>query len=99
MSSEARRMAAMTLGNKTARMSRDIYPMPDDIRMRLEGDGLMTAYRERPMYQQNDYIGWIGRAKRPETREKRLTQMLRELAGGTVYMGMAWGRATTGSGR
>lgn len=92
-------MAAVMVGAKTARMSRDIYPMPEDIRTRLEADGLMAAYLERPMYQQNDYIGWIGRAKRPETREKRLRQMLSELGDGTIYMGMAWGRAGAGSAR
>jgi len=51
---------------------------------------VMEAYRARPPYQQNDYIGWITRAKQPETREKRLKQMLDELARGDVYMNMAW---------
>jgi hypothetical protein len=32
----------------------------------------MRAYQERPPYQQNDYIGWIIRARKPETRAKRL---------------------------
>ena len=41
-------------------------------------------------YQQNDYIGWITRAKRPETRQKRLDQMLAELQTGGVYMRMTW---------
>jgi hypothetical protein len=50
--------------------------MPDYAREALDERGLMDAYRERPEYQQNDYIGWITRAKRPETREKRLAQML-----------------------
>jgi hypothetical protein len=44
----------------------------------------------RPPYQQNDYIGWITRAKREETRQKRLTQMLEELQSGAAYMGMAY---------
>ncbi len=64
--------------------------MPDDVSRRLEGRGLMDAYRARPAYQQNDYIGWISRAKRDATREKRLTQMLDELAQGDVYMNMEW---------
>jgi hypothetical protein len=42
-----------------------------------------------PPYQQNDYIGWITRARRPETQEKRLDQMLEELEKGDVYMKMA----------
>lgn len=52
--------------------------------------GLLEAYRARPPYQQNDYLGWIGRARREETRRKRLVQMLDELAAGDVYMNMAW---------
>ena len=47
------------------------------------------AYDERPDYQRNDYIGWIARAKRPETRRKRINQMLGELEKGGVYMNMA----------
>jgi uncharacterized protein YdeI (YjbR/CyaY-like superfamily) len=50
----------------------------------------MPAYRERPEYQQNDYLGWIARAKREETKDKRLAQMLDELEKGGVYMGMKW---------
>jgi len=48
--------------------------------------GLMEAYKERPAYQQNDYVGWINQAKRQETKEKRLRQMLDELEMGGVYM-------------
>jgi hypothetical protein len=50
----------------------------------------MEAYRDRPPYQQNDYIGWITRAKREETRERRLAQMLDELERGDVYMKMPY---------
>ncbi|EPG68066.1 bacteriocin-protection protein, YdeI/OmpD-associated domain protein [Leptospira wolffii serovar Khorat str. Khorat-H2] len=41
-----------------------------------------------PAYQQNDYISWIVRAKLPETRAKRLKQMLEELQKRGVYMKM-----------
>ena len=51
-------------------------------------ESLMVAYRERPAYQQNDYIGWINSAKRDETKQKRLNQMLAELKQGGVYMKM-----------
>jgi uncharacterized protein YdeI (YjbR/CyaY-like superfamily) len=64
--------------------------MPDYIREALESRGVMEAYRARPPYQQNDYIGWITRAKRIETQEKRLNQMLEELEKGDVYMRMDW---------
>ena len=74
----------------TSRLKRALNEMPDDIASRLESDGLLAAYRARPAYQQNDYLGWIGRAKRPDTRTKRLDQMLAELRLGGVYMKMKW---------
>jgi uncharacterized protein YdeI (YjbR/CyaY-like superfamily) len=64
--------------------------MPDYVRDALTKHKLMDAFRERPDYQQNDYIGWITRAKREETKQKRLNQMLDELAGGRLYMNMKW---------
>ena len=74
----------------TSRMKREIYPMPDDIRALLQARGLTEVYNARPAYQQNDYVGWISRARRPETRQKRIDQMLDELASGGVYMRMKW---------
>jgi len=70
--------------------SRPRYPMPDIIREALNKYKLMGAYRSRPPYQQNDYIGWIQRAKLEATRQKRLNQMLDELKKGNVYMKMKW---------
>jgi uncharacterized protein YdeI (YjbR/CyaY-like superfamily) len=64
--------------------------MPDDIRNALTRDNLMSAYKARPPYQQNDYIGWITRARREETRQKRLKQMLEELEAGNAYMKMPY---------
>lgn len=66
------------------------YPMPDYIRDALTTNKLMDVYNARPPYQRNDYIGWIQRAKREETKQKRLKQMLDELKKGTVYMNMKW---------
>ncbi len=64
--------------------------MPDFFREALTIRGLMDAYLSRPPYQQNDYIGWITRAKLESTRQKRLNQMLEELKGGKLYMNMKW---------
>lgn len=64
--------------------------MPEDIEERLVKENLMDAYRRRPPYQQNDYLGWILKVKRPETREKRIAQMLEELRSGDRYMGMSY---------
>ena len=69
--------------------------MPDFVREALEAHGVMERYYERPPYQRNDYIGWITRAKRPETQQKRLNQMLDELKKGNVYMKMDWTKSHT----
>jgi uncharacterized protein YdeI (YjbR/CyaY-like superfamily) len=64
--------------------------MPLFARDALNGRGLMDAYLARPAYQQNDYLGWIARAKLEATKTKRLNQMLDELEGGKLYMNMTW---------
>ncbi len=73
-----------------SRPKRKRYAMPDDIRTALARSSLLQAYQDRPPYQQNDYIGWITRAKRDNTRQERITQMLRELARGDRYMKMVY---------
>jgi len=62
--------------------------MPDDVRSELVEAGRADDYAARLFYQRNDYLAWIGRAKRPETRQARITQMLDELRQGGVYMNM-----------
>lgn len=74
----------------TSRLTREIHEMPDDVARALRARGLAEAYNDRPAYQQNDYVGWIVRARRPQTRQKRLEQMLDELEAGGVYMNMKW---------
>lgn len=76
--------------DRPSRLKRPVYPMPDFVLAALEERRLMGAYRQRPPYQQNDYIGWITRAKLPATQQKRLMQMLDELERGGVYMKMKW---------
>jgi len=71
-------------------LKRPRYPMPDFVRETLERSQMMNAYRSRPAYQQNDYIGWITRAKRETTRQTRLAQMISELEQGDVYMKMEY---------
>lgn len=75
---------------KTHGLKRAANPMPAFVRRALLERGLMDAYRARPPYQRNDYLGWIGRAKREVTRRSRLAQMLEELEGGQRYMKMRW---------
>ncbi len=71
-------------------LKRPIHPMPDFVKEGLERRGLMEKYKARPAYQRNDYIGWINRAKREETKKKRLNRMLDELEKGNLYMKMKW---------
>ncbi len=77
-------------GDDFSKLTRPRYPMPDFVRDALQETGLFDAYKSRPPYQQNDYIGWITRAKREETRQKRLAQMLYELERGDLYMNMKY---------
>jgi len=69
-------------------LKRQVQPMPDFVGSALKDCGLLEAYRQRPAYQRNDYLGWINSAKRQETKQKRLAQMLDELEKGGVYMNM-----------
>lgn len=87
---DAEKEVAMT--KQAVRMKRERYPMPDFIREALAAKKLTSAYDARPPYQRNDYIGWITRAKLNATQQKRLAQMLDELAKGDVYMKMAYHR-------
>ncbi|MEX0346362.1 MAG: YdeI/OmpD-associated family protein [Rhizobiaceae bacterium] len=64
--------------------------MPEFVRTALESEGLQNRYDQRPWYQRNDYLGWIRNAKREETKQKRLNQMLHELRTGDIYMKMDW---------
>ena len=71
-------------------MKRPANPMPEFVRAALKTHGLRNRYDQRPWYQRNDYLGWICRAKREETKSKRLNQMIDELKAGDIYMKMAW---------
>ena len=71
-------------------LRRPLQTMPAFVRRALRERKLLAQYRQRPAYQRNDYLGWIGRAKLEGTRLKRLDQMLTELAAGDRYMNMAW---------
>ncbi len=69
-------------------LKRPEQPMPADVDEALRRGGVLDAYRERPAYQRNDYLAWIGRAQQDGTRTKRIDQMVDELREGGVYMGM-----------
>ncbi|MER9485834.1 YdeI/OmpD-associated family protein [Mesorhizobium sp. M0563] len=54
----------------------------------------MPAFKQRPPYQRNDYLHWIARARHPETRRKRINQMIEELTkgGSTWACNKSWHR-------
>lgn len=60
-----------------SKLSRAKHIMPAFVKEALNQHNLVAAYKERPAYQQNDYLGWISRAKRPETQKKR-TKIVRQ---------------------
>ena len=70
------------------KLNRKILPLPAFISKALKANNVASKYSSRPAYQKNDYVAWIMRAKRDETRQKRLEQMISELQGGTKYMKM-----------
>ena len=78
------------MNKDNSRLKRPLYPVPEEVLAVLEKEGLVDSYYERPPYQRNDYISWITRAKREETRQKRLQQMIDELKDGSLYMKMKY---------
>jgi hypothetical protein len=73
-----------------SRLKRPRQPMPDFILKSLRKCGLLRVYKRRPAYQQDDYLAWIDRAKRSETKDWRLAEMLEDLTLGGRYMGMPY---------
>lgn len=71
-------------------LKRALNPMPAFVRQALAAWNLTAAYEARPPFQRNDYVGWIARARKEETRRRRLEQMLDELEEGDIYMKMRW---------
>jgi len=71
-------------------MKRLRQEMPAVVKTALREAGLEQAYSDRPPYQRNDYLWWIKEAKRDETRQDRLSQMLAELKAGDRYMKMPY---------
>jgi uncharacterized protein YdeI (YjbR/CyaY-like superfamily) len=84
----------MKAAKGSSTLKRERHTIPDDILEAFKKRKLWDEYSERPPYQQNDYIGWITAAKRPETRQKRLDQMLDELDRGDAYMNMPYKSAS-----
>jgi len=69
---------------------KEVLEMPMDLKNLLIRENLWSAFEQRPFYQRNDYTHWITSAKREETKNKRMTQMLEELRDGHLYMNMEY---------
>jgi uncharacterized protein YdeI (YjbR/CyaY-like superfamily) len=69
-------------------LKRQKQDMPIFIEEALIKASVMDDYLARPAYQQNDYLAWIKRAAREDTKQKRLNQMIEELKKGSIYMKM-----------
>ena len=65
-------------------------PMPGNVKAALVKRELMDAFRARPEYQRTEYLKWIALAIGPAAKDKRLQQMLDELAKGGVFKGEPW---------
>jgi hypothetical protein len=65
-------------------------PMPGNVKSALDKRSLMDAFRDRPTYQQDDYLKWISTAAGPTMKQQRLDQMLDELEKGGSFKGTPW---------
>lgn len=66
------------------------FSLPAEFKKILDEDGLLSEYMKRPFYQQSGWIRWIESAKKPQTRAKRIDQMIAEIKAGDKYMKMPW---------
>jgi uncharacterized protein YdeI (YjbR/CyaY-like superfamily) len=80
----------MSKSRSDGSLTRKRQSMPSFVREAIKKRKLSDKYKARPAYQRNDYLMWIGEAKRDATKQKRLAQMLDELKRGGVYMRMKW---------
>lgn len=83
------------MAKRAAPARRKRHSMPVFVLDALKKTKLFDRYEARPPYQKNDYVGWILSAKREETQQAHLTQMLDELRRGDVYMKMAYKKSKT----
>lgn len=70
-----------------SKLKRPDHAMPGFVKQALKTRGLLKAFKKRPEYQQNDYLGWIHEAKMEEVKAERLQQMIDELEKGGIFMG------------
>jgi uncharacterized protein YdeI (YjbR/CyaY-like superfamily) len=54
----------------------DVTSVPDDLVQELENNDAWTAFEQWPASMKKQYLYWLESAKRPETREKRLQEII-----------------------
>jgi uncharacterized protein YdeI (YjbR/CyaY-like superfamily) len=54
--------------------------IPQDIADALKAAGLADFFSDCTNAHRNEYLKWIGEAKRPETRQARITEAMRMLS-------------------
>ncbi len=64
--------------------------MPGNVKTALAKRSLTDAFRDRPQYQQDDYLKWITSGAGPTVKQQRIDQMLEELEKGDAFKGAAW---------
>ncbi len=67
---------------KIAKPGKEVFDLPKIYEDILKQHGKYKEYKNRPYYQQRGWIAWVEDAKQPETYDKRLKTMLRELETG-----------------
>jgi uncharacterized protein YdeI (YjbR/CyaY-like superfamily) len=55
-------------------------PLPTDVMAALQAAGLSQFFADCTAAHRREYLKWIGEAKRPETRAKRIAQAMRMIA-------------------
>ena len=62
--------------------------LPDWYKKVLQKEKLLEKYESQIYTYRKGYLQWIEGAKQPQTKEKRINQMISEVRGGKIYMGM-----------
>lgn len=78
-------MAQIDAGAKTVRTktAKAEIPMPDDLAAALAAnDAAQATFDGFPPSCRREYLEWVTEAKRPETRQKRITQAVEQMAEG-----------------
>jgi hypothetical protein len=63
--------------------------VPDDVAAALGKAGLQEAFGRLSYSHQREYVEWVGEAKKPETRDRRIEKTIQRLQASSSYDGPA----------